>query len=124
MVAARIVTETVIEDKYRLTILGVRLKRAFIMAGDNMNVISNNTIPSSLLKKKHNVVAYHRARETYASKVMHFCHLLSAAIVAVFPSKHLYSEVFHKLLKQYLYRKPRIHKKARYITATIARKVN
>ena len=34
---------------------------------DNMSVVMNTTCPESMLKKKHNAIAYHRVREAEAS---------------------------------------------------------
>ena len=67
LVAARIGTETVIEVRYKLRMLGMGLEKTSLMVGDNMSVILNTTISSSMLKKKHNAVAYHRVRESIAS---------------------------------------------------------
>ena len=82
LVAARIRTEMVIEVRYKLRMLGLGLEKTSLMLGDNMSVISNTTILSSMLKKKHNAVAYHRVRETIASRTMQFCHIPSTANVA------------------------------------------
>ena len=92
--------------------LGMALEKTFLMVGDNTNVLLNTTIPSSMLKKKHNAGVYHEIRETIASKVMCFCHLPSAANVADVLTKPLSIETFYGLHRQYLYRKLRIHKKA------------
>jgi hypothetical protein len=35
-----------------------------------MSVVLNNTVPSSVLKKKHNAIAYHRVREAIAARIM------------------------------------------------------
>jgi hypothetical protein len=34
---------------------------------DNKSVVTNSTIPTSLLSKKHNSIAYHRVHESVAS---------------------------------------------------------
>ena len=62
--------------------LGMGLEKTSLMLGDNMSVILNTTIPSSMLKKKHNAVAYQKAREIIAFKTMQFCHIPSTAKVA------------------------------------------
>ena len=72
-----------------------------------MSVILNTTIPSSMLKKKHNAIAYHRVRETIAAKTINFAHLPSTANVADVLTKPLNSEIFHGLMKAYLFRKPK-----------------
>jgi hypothetical protein len=45
--------------------LGVALDGPVLMLGDNMSVVLNTTVPSSVLKKKHNAIAYLRLRESY-----------------------------------------------------------
>jgi hypothetical protein len=44
-----------------------------VMLGDNMSVVLNTTVPSSVLKKKHNAIAYHRVREAICSKENEVC---------------------------------------------------
>ena len=43
--------------------LGVGIEGPTLMLGDNMFVVLNTSVPSSLLKKKHNVLAHHCVRE-------------------------------------------------------------
>jgi hypothetical protein len=43
--------------------LGVALYEPALMSGDSMSVVLNTKVPSSVLKKKHNSIAYHRVRE-------------------------------------------------------------
>jgi hypothetical protein len=42
-----------------------------LICGDNLGVIQNCTIKGSLLKKKHNAIAYHKTREAAASGIGH-----------------------------------------------------
>ena len=53
IVAARIAIEILIALRYRLRMLGANLEKQSMLVGDNMAVVLNTTIPSSLLKKKH-----------------------------------------------------------------------
>ena len=53
---------------------------------------------------------------------MHFCHLSSTANVADILTNPLSSEIVHGLLRQYMYRKPRIHKMAQSSTVTLVRR--
>jgi hypothetical protein len=57
LVAARMAIELIIELLYKFWMLGVPVNKPTLMLGDNMIVIINTTIPSSQLKKKHNVIA-------------------------------------------------------------------
>jgi hypothetical protein len=49
---------------------GVPLEGPANVFGDNASVVTNATIPSSTLKKKHNSIAYHRVREAIATKTI------------------------------------------------------
>ena len=77
LVAARITTELILETRYMLRCLGVKLDGPALMLGDNMSVVLNTTVPSSALKKKHCSINYHRVRETIAAKIMRFSHINS-----------------------------------------------
>jgi hypothetical protein len=57
MVASRIATEQIVELRFMLRSLGVDLEGPVLMLGDNMSVVLNTSIPSSVLKKKHNAIA-------------------------------------------------------------------
>jgi hypothetical protein len=46
-----------------------------LMLGENMSVVANTSVPSSVLKKKHNAIAYHQVREAIAAKVMRFAYV-------------------------------------------------
>ena len=67
---------------------------------------------------------YHKAREINASKTIHFCYLLLTANLAFVLTKPLSSNIFHVLLRKYLYRKPIVHVQAQNTTTTLAREVN
>jgi hypothetical protein len=51
LVASRVATELILEVRYILRSLGVALDGPALMLGDNMSVILNTTVPSSVLKK-------------------------------------------------------------------------
>jgi hypothetical protein len=42
-----------------------------------MLVVLDTTVPSSVLKKKHNAIAYHRVREAIAARIMRFAYMKS-----------------------------------------------
>jgi hypothetical protein len=42
------------------------------MLGGNMSVVLNTTVPSSVLTKKFNAVAYHQVRDDIATRLMMF----------------------------------------------------
>jgi hypothetical protein len=49
----------ILEIRYILRSLGVALDGPALMLHDNMSVVLNTTVPSSVLKKKQNAVGYH-----------------------------------------------------------------
>ena len=51
--------------------MGINVETASLVCGDNMGVIQNSTIKSSLLKKMHVAISYHKTREAAASSTMH-----------------------------------------------------
>ena len=51
--------------------LGVNVETASLLCGDNMGVIHNSTIKSSLLKKKHVAISYHKTCEAAAYGTMY-----------------------------------------------------
>ena len=51
---------------YKLRMMGVPVELPAIVLGDNQSVISNSSVPSSMLQKKSNSIAYHYVRERAA----------------------------------------------------------
>jgi hypothetical protein len=47
-----------------------------LMLADNMSVVLNTTVPSSVLKKKHNTTAYHCVRKATTERIIKFFHTL------------------------------------------------
>ena len=84
--------------------LGVPINEPALMLGDNMSVVLNTTLPSSMLKKKHNAIAYHRVREAIAAKITRFAHISSVDNFADILTKPLAPDKFHKLVKPLLFR--------------------
>jgi hypothetical protein len=77
LVASRVATELTLEIRYMLRSLGVALDGPALMLGDNMSVFLDTTVPSSVLKKEHNAIAYHRVREAIAARIMRFAYIKS-----------------------------------------------
>ena len=107
LVAARIATELIMEVRYTLRTMGVPLDGPALMLGDNMSVVLNTTVPSSVLKKKHNAIAYHRVREAIAAKVLRFAHIRSEENIADVLTKPLGFRAFYELVKPRLFRVPK-----------------
>ena len=45
------------------------------MLGDNKSVVINASTPSSVLKKKHCAINYHRVREAIAGNLVNYVHI-------------------------------------------------
>jgi hypothetical protein len=70
LVAARIAIEMIIEYRYKLRMMGFKVTQPSVLLVDNMAVVTNSTLPSSSLKKKHNAIAYHKIREAVAAQIV------------------------------------------------------
>ena len=103
LVAARIATEIAMEYRYALRMLGIQVNGPCQMFGDNNSVVLNTTLPSSMLKKKHNSVAYHMVREAVAGKIIKFNHIPSEENYADVLTKPLPPAVFHRLVRPILF---------------------
>jgi hypothetical protein len=110
LVASRIATELILEVRYMLQSLGVSLDGPALMLGDNMSVVLNTSVPSSVLKKKHNAIAYHRVREAIAAKILRFAYIRSEENVSDILTKPLANQAFHYLAKKLLFRVPDVDK--------------
>jgi len=53
--------------RYKLRMMGVPIDDSTAIYCDNEAVVRSTTAPESTLKKKHNAICYHRAREAQAS---------------------------------------------------------
>ena len=87
-VAALIATDHIIDLRTTLRYLGVPVKRAAYVFGDNQSVVTSSTIPQSGLNKRHNALSYHRVREAIAAKIVKFFHIKDTTNPADILSKH------------------------------------
>lgn len=69
-VAMKTAVEQIEGLRYKLRMMGVPLDGATNVFCDNESVFKNATKPESVLKKKHNAIAYHRTREAIAAKII------------------------------------------------------
>ena len=89
LVAARIATDKSIDLRLTLRYMGVPVRGATYMFGDNQSVITSSTIPHSTLGKRHNDLAYHRTREAVAAGITKFYHIDGTKNPADILTKHL-----------------------------------
>ena len=66
-VALRIATEMIESLRYKLRMFGVPIDGPARVLCDNKSVVTNSSIPASMLNKKHNSICYHRVRECQAN---------------------------------------------------------
>ena len=59
--------DILVEMRYKVRMLGLALITPSLMYGDNMSVVLNTTLPSSMLKKKLRAIAYHGEHEAIAA---------------------------------------------------------
>jgi hypothetical protein len=71
-VASRVATKLILEIRYMLRSLRVALDGPALMLGDNLSVVLNTTVPSSVLKNKCSAIAYHREIEAVEARKMKF----------------------------------------------------
>jgi hypothetical protein len=69
-VAMKITVELIDALRYKLRMFGIPIEGPASVFCDNNSVVLNVTVPESTLSKKHNAIAYHRVRESVASKVI------------------------------------------------------
>jgi hypothetical protein len=102
LVASRVATELILGIRYMLRSLGVVLDGPALMLGDNMSVVLNTAVPSSVLKKNHNAIAYHHVREAIAARIMRFAYIKNEENVSDVLTKPLSNDKFYYLMKRWL----------------------
>ena len=58
----------------KLRMMGIEIDGSTNVFCDNESVVKNTTRPESMLKKKHNAIAYHRVREAQAADIVRIAH--------------------------------------------------
>ena len=96
-VAMRIGTEMLKALRYKLRMFGIPIDGPANVFCDHQSVVTNVSTPDSVLKRKHNSIAYHFCREAIASGMM---------VVRKVSSEHNIADLFTKCLppkaRQYL----------------------
>ena len=102
-VAARTATEQVMDTRIVLMSMGVPLDGPTWMMGDNASVITSGSIPSSLLKKRHNALSYHCVRAAIASGIIIFRKVKGTENPSDICTKFLPWAVFYPLIQHLLF---------------------
>ena len=102
-VAAPIATEQVMDICHTLRYMGVPIREKTYMFGDNEGVIKSSTLPHSVLRKRHNMLSYHRVREAIAAGILCFIHMPRTENPADVLTKSLTHSKLWKLIKPFLF---------------------
>ena len=69
-VALRVSTEVIEALRYKLRCFGITLEGPAEVFCDNMSVVKNLSIPTSVLNKRHNAIYYHSVMEAHAVGIL------------------------------------------------------
>ena len=106
LVTAFIATEFTLKLRYMLRMLGMPLDGPVMILSDNMPVVLNTTVPSSVIKKKHLGISCCRVKEAFAAKILRFAHVGSEENLANILTKPFANPSFCALVKPILFRMP------------------
>ena len=106
LLASRIAVDLAIEMRYTLRMIGSKVGGPFLVLGDNKSVVLNSTTPSSVLKKKHCAINYHRVREAIAGNIVSYVHIDSRKNIADCLTKPLPGNVLYVLVIPVLFANP------------------
>jgi len=102
-IAMRIGVEMLEALRYKLRMFGIPIDGPANVFGDNKSVITNATVPSSTLKKKHNSIAYHRVREAVAAEVVQIAKVHTTENLADLLTKPLGASALKTLIQKILW---------------------
>ena len=105
LVAAKQAVELILEYRTMLRLMGANVEQTSLLLGDNKSVVLNTTVPSSVLKKKHCALSYHKVREMISCNVVRFTHIDSSQNYADLLTKALPRQKFRRLIDPLLFRK-------------------
>jgi hypothetical protein len=102
-VALRIAIELIESLRYKLRMMGIPIAGPCSVLCDNESVVKISSIPESILKRKHNAIAYHRVREASASGMVRIGHIHSSCNLADMLTKPLSRNKIHEFCEQILF---------------------
>ena len=102
--ATRIAVEMNDSIRYKLRMMGVPIDGPTNSFCDNKSAVTNATLPHSTLSKMHNGIAYHKVRESVASKAIRITHEKGQNNLSDVLTKFLGAALFRKCIQCILYR--------------------
>jgi len=102
-IAMRILVEMLEGLRYKLRMFGIPIDGPANVFCDNKSVVTNATIPTSTLKKKHNSIAYHGVREAVAAGVLRIAKVHTSENLADLLTKPLGSTQLKPLIQRILW---------------------
>ena len=111
LVAETLAVETILIYRTILRLMEANTNKKSLVLGDNKSVMINTTVSSSVLKKKHCTLSYHKIREMIACNILNFTHIDSSQNYSDILTKALPQMKFRSLVKPLLFKNP-IHQKA------------
>ena len=69
-IALRICTEMIEALRYKLRTFGIPIDGPADVFCDNQSVVTNSSVPASVLNKRHNAICYHSVREVQAAGII------------------------------------------------------
>ena len=112
IVAMRIAIELVEGLRYKLRMMGIKIEAPTTVLCDNESAVKNTSRPESPIKKKHNSIAYHKAREAVAAGTIRIIKEDTATNVADLLTKLFNGEQLKRLTSLCMWRDGKFEKKA------------
>jgi len=89
--------------RYQLRMMGIPITGPTYLFGDNLSVITSDSIPQSPLTKRHNALAYHQGWEAVAAKIILLMHIDGKENPADIMTKFLPHSVFWPFVRPLLF---------------------
>ena len=102
LVALKIAIELIIKFRYKLRMMGILIKGGSQVLYDNKSVVLSTSLPSSMLKKKHNAIVYHQVREAVTASIVKVSHIAGTKNVVDILTKPTGGPAFRRYLKSTL----------------------
>ncbi len=102
-IAMRTCVEMLEALRYKLRMMGIPIDRASNVFCDNNSVVTNSTVPTSTLKKKHNSIAYHRVSEAVAAQILQIAKVHTSENLADLLTKPLSGISLKNLIQKILW---------------------